>query len=185
MKDLLPELRSSGSAKKSNNYAEQIRELHKFKAKTEKEITGQSHTAASDTPSAGDSTRSVDENGDASAAGGHECEAVKSSVNNTDLEVSGETSVGSESAVIASASSPERGEGHEGEIDPEVNDGEMSSNLLTSAENASGDVNGANTMRNGDKAGDDDLLLSIVAVAIVVAIMAILTRKLLRQLGVV
>lgn len=182
VKDLLPELRSSGSARKPNNYAEQIRELHKFKAKTEKEIPEQSHTAASDAPSAGDFTRS----GDASAAGGHECEAEKLSRNNPDLEVSGEINVGSESTVVASVSSPERREGHEGEIDPGVNAGETSSNLLTSTENGSGNVNdGADTVRNGDKAGDDDLMLSIVAVAIVVAIIAILTRKVLRELGVV
>lgn len=184
VKDLLPALRSNGSAKSSNNYAEQIRKLHKFKVKTEKEVAEQSRAAASDAPGAGDSSRSVDENGDASAPGGNACEAAKSNVKNPDLEASGEISVGSESAVIASASSSERDEGREGEIDLEVYEGDTSSNLFTSAENASGDVDGANTTQDGDKAGDD-LILSILAVAIVVAIIAILTRKVLRQLEVV
>lgn len=165
-RDLLPELRpkgEGGGGGGSGGYADQIKALHKLKAKTALEI------AAESVPS------SDVNNGADSSTNGSDSAAAPKDVTAEDTAISRTTS----SAKVDGVGT-DRGGGDDSDGAAPPAEGDTRETLPT-PENASHTVVGAEG-GGREAAGKEDDVLSFVAFAIVFAIIGILLRKVLRYM---
>ncbi|CAM9556565.1 unnamed protein product [Ectocarpus fasciculatus] len=175
--DLLPELRpkgESGGASSRSSYADQIKELHKLKAKTADEVAAESPGAAA---SDGGKPRTVSESPSGNIGTKNE-EAARAQASS---EKRGGIGAVPETAATTAPSSPRirsvGGAPAEGGGDPTPSPANA-----RSASEVEGDGQQQQQQQESreDALGREDDVLSFVAVAIALAIVGILVRKALR-----
>lgn len=179
-KELVPELRGKpGAGDPPSQYADQIKELHKFKAKTAKEITAESADAAAvdDDSSAGWTDRNDGTPGDAARA-----PMTPPTADRPTDETSGETGAVSQAAVTESSDPAGDGGSSLGSGGGYASPAGVADRSEVAAARATGEQTGEAGGMQGEDEDDNDTMLSFFAVAIVLAIVAILVRKALRYL---
>lgn len=181
--DLLPELRpkgESGGASSRSSYADQIKELHKLKAKTADEVAAESPVAAAAAAAASDDREpgtTVSESPSGKIASTKkEAEVIAQASG----EKRGEIGAMSETTAATAPSSPRLRSVGGAPV-------EGGGDLTPSPANARGasEVEGDGGQQQQQESREDDLgreddVLSFVAVAIALAIVGILVRKALR-----